>query len=205
MLRILGRRTSSNVEKVLWTATELGIPFTREDVGGPFGGNRTPDYLAMNPNGLVPTVIDGDLVMWESNSVCRYICNKFGGDRLYPKAPERRVLIERWMDWQLSVVVPAVVPLFMLLVRTPEDKRDPAIVAKLAGDAEAPFKILERHLAGRKYLEGEDATLADIGPAIWTYRWFTLGYGDRNGNLGAWYRRMTERPAFREHIMIPLA
>ena len=193
------------MQKVVWTLSELGIEFTREDVGGPYGGNHTPEYLRMNPNGLVPTVIDGDLVMWESNAVCRYICNKFGGERLYPKAPERRVLVERWMDWQLSTIVPALVPLFMMLVRTPEAKRDPAMIAKLRGEAEEPFKILERHLAGRTYLEGDDATLADIGPAIWTYRWFTLGYGDQSGHLGAWYRRMAERPAYREHIMIPLA
>jgi glutathione S-transferase len=205
MLRILGRRTSSNVQKVLWVAGELGIPFEREDVGGSFGGNNTPDYLRLNPNGLVPTVIDGDLVLWESNSICRYLANRHGAAQLYPTAPGPRALVERWMDWQLSVVVPALVPLFITLIRTPEDKRDPAAIARLHEDAAAPFRILEAALDGRPYLEGDHLTLADIGVGIWTHRWFGLGYGEADSHLGAWYRRLGEHPAYREHVMIPLS
>ena len=204
MLKILGRKTSSNVQKVLWVATELGVPFEREDVGGPFGRNREPDYLRLNPNGLVPTVFDGDLVMWESNSICRYLCNRYGPTGLYPAEPGRRALVERWMDWQLSVVVPALVPLFMLLVRPPEAQRDPAAIARLKTYAEEPFRILEARLAGRAYLEGDAPTLADIGNGIWAHRWFGLGYGDADSNLGAWYRRLGERPAYRQHVMIAL-
>lgn len=205
MLKIWGRASSSNVQKVLWCCAELDLAFERVDHGGPFGGNRDPEYLKLNPNGLVPTVIDGDLVMWESNTICRYLAATRGGERIYPSDPAGRTHVERWMDWQLSVMVPAVVPLFMLLIRTAPEKRDPATIEKLRVQAEAPFALLENALAGRAFLEGDAPTLADIGNAIWTYRWFTLGYGDQNRNLGAWYRRMTERPSFREHIMIPLA
>ena len=87
MLKIWGRATSSNVQKVLWCCAELGIEFERIDLGGPFGGNRDPEYLTLNPNGLVPTVKDGDLVMWELNTICRYLAATHDGERLYPRTP----------------------------------------------------------------------------------------------------------------------
>jgi len=99
MLKIWGRTTSSNVQKVLWCCAELGLEYERVDLGGPFGGNQDPEYLALNPNGLVPTVKDGDLVMWESNTICRYLCTTHNGERLYPTAPAIRTHVERWMDW----------------------------------------------------------------------------------------------------------
>ena len=104
MLKIWGRASSSNVQKVLWCCAELDIEFERVDVGGPFGGNRDPEYLAMNPNGLVPTVKDGDLVMWESNTICRYLAATRNGEHLYPRDPAARTHVERWMDWQLAVI-----------------------------------------------------------------------------------------------------
>ena len=106
MLKIWGRATSSNVQKVLWCCAELDIEFERVDVGGPFGGNRDPEYLALNPNGLVPTVKDGDLVMWESNTICRYLAATRNGEHLYPRDPAARTHVERWMDWQLAVIGP---------------------------------------------------------------------------------------------------
>ena len=102
MLKIWGRTTSSNVQKVLWCCAELGLEYERVDLGGPFGGNQDPEYLALNPNGLVPTVKDGDLVMWESNTICRYLCTTHGGERLYPKDPAARTHIERWMDFWMD-------------------------------------------------------------------------------------------------------
>jgi glutathione S-transferase len=108
------------------------------------------------------------------------------------------------MDWQLSVIIPAVVPLFVTLIRTPEDQRDPAAIARLREAAAAPFRLLEAALDRNPYLEGEALTLADIGAGIWTHRWFGLGYGDPDGNLGAWYRRLGERAGYRQHVMIPL-
>ncbi|HEY5210027.1 MAG TPA: glutathione S-transferase family protein [Stellaceae bacterium] len=205
MLRILGRTTSSNVQKVLWTATTLGVPFEREDVGGRHGRNREADYLALNPNGLVPTVFDGDLVMWESNSVCRYLCNRYGPSAIYPAEPAKRVLVERWMDWQLSVMVPALVPLYFLLFRLPEAKRTPDAIVRLAQDTAAPFAILEARLADRLYLEGDAPTLADIGNGIWAHRWFSMGQGNRDSNVGRWLQRLSENDAFRQHVVeVPL-
>jgi glutathione S-transferase len=201
MLRILGRKTSSNVQKVLWTATMLGVPFAREDVGGRHGGNRAADYLALNPNGLVPTVFDGELVLWESNSVCRYLCNKYGPGPIYPADPAQRALVERWMDWQLSVMAPALVPLYFLLFRSPEAARTPEAVARLAKDTEAPFNILKARLADRPYLEGDAPTFADIGNGIWAHRWFSMGQGNRDSNVGRWLARLADNAAFRKHVI----
>src|SRR5512147_2782473 len=124
MIKVWGRTDSSNVQKVLWCLAELGVDFERQDWGGKFGGNKTQDYLAMNPNGLVPTIKDGDFILWESNSIMRYINAKYGNDKLLPSTPEGMANANRWMDWQLSVLNPTIVPLFWNLIRTPEDKRD---------------------------------------------------------------------------------
>ena len=124
MLKIWGRASSSNVQKVLWCCAELDIEFERVDVGGPFGGNRDPDYLAMNPNGLVPTVKDGDLVMWESNTICRYLAATRNGEHLYPRDPAARTHVERWMDWQLAVIGGPMGQLLFGLVRSTPEARD---------------------------------------------------------------------------------
>jgi glutathione S-transferase len=205
MLRILGRNTSQNVQKVLWTAATLGLPAAREDVGGRHGGNQTPEYLALNPNGLVPTVFDGDLVMWESNSICRYLCNRYGPNPAYPTEPARRVLVERWMDWQLSVMNAALTPLYFLLYRLPAAQRTPDEIARRAAPTGAPFAILEAQLKGRDYLEGDGPTLADVGNGIWAHRWFAMGQGDKNSAVGQWYRLLCDNAAFRQHIVdVPL-
>jgi glutathione S-transferase len=201
MLKILGRTTSSNVQKVLWTATTLGVAFEREDVGGKHGRNRELDYLALNPNGLVPTVFDGELVMWESNSVCRYLCNKYGPHAAYPADLGRRALVERWMDWQLSVMAPALTPLYFLLYRLPAEQRTPDEIARRAKDTESPFKILEARLADRPYLEGDAITLADIGNGIWAHRWFSMGQGNRDSHVGRWLARLTDNAVFRKHVI----
>lgn len=205
MLRILGRNSSQNVQKVLWTATTLGVALTREDVGGRHGRNQTPEYLALNPNGLVPTVFDGDLVMWESNSICRYLCNRYGPNAAYPTEPARRVLVERWMDWQLSVMNAALTPLYFLLYRLPAEQRTKEEIARRAAATPAPFQILEAQLKGRDYLEGDGPTLADIGNGIWAHRWFAMGQGDKNSAVGQWYRRLCDNAAFRQHVVeVPL-
>ena len=113
MLKIWGRTDSSNVQKVLWCCGEIGLEFNRVDWGGKFGGNKDQAYRDMNPNGLVPTIQDGDFVLWESNSIMRYLVEKYGHGRLLPSTPEGRANANRWMDWQLSTFNPIIVPLFL--------------------------------------------------------------------------------------------
>jgi glutathione S-transferase len=205
MLKIWGRASSSNVQKVLWCCAELDIPFERVDLGGPFGGNRDAEYLKMNPNGLVPTVIDGDLVMWESNTICRYLAATRGGERLYPKDPAGRTHVERWMDWQLAVVGPPMGQLLFALVRTAPEARDVAAIEAARRRAAAAWTIVDDEVKERPYLGGQSLSLAEIVLGTPIYRWFTFAIERPNlVNLRAWYDRLRARPGFKAHIETPI-
>lgn len=207
MLRIWGRKDSSNVQKVLWCCGELGIAYERVDIGGRFGGNRERPYLDLNPNGLVPTLEDEGFVLWESNSIVRYLVDKYGGGWLLPATPEGRGDASRWMDWQLTTLGPAIVPLFWGLVRTPENKRDPTAVREALDKTAQAWRIVEEHLAKTKraYLAGAEFSIGDIPLGIWAYRWFNMPIERPDlPHLKAWYGRLCERPAYRTHVMIPL-
>jgi glutathione S-transferase len=205
MIKIWGRATSSNVQKVLWCCAELGIAFDRVDLGGPFGGNQDPEYRALNPNGLVPTVRDGDLVLWESNTICRYLAATRAGESLLPAAPAARALVERWMDWQLSTAGPPMGALLYGLVRTRPEQRDHAAIEAARRKALAAWTIVEDALDGRQWLAGPALSMAEIVLGTLVYRWHTLPL-ERPvlRNLAAWYERMRERPGFKTHIEIPI-
>jgi glutathione S-transferase len=205
MLKIWGRTTSSNVQKVLWCCAELGIAFERVDLGGPFGGNRDTEYLAMNPNGLVPTVKDGELIMWESNTICRYLASTRGGARLYPTEPGRRTHVERWMDWQLSVVGPPMGVLLFGLIRSKPEERDHAAIEAARRRAVAAWTIVEDELANRLYLAGDELTLAEITLGTMVYRWHTFPI-ERPAlpRVKDWYERLRPRPAFKQFIEIAI-
>lgn len=205
MLKIWGRTTSSNVQKVLWCCSELAIPFERVDLGGPFGGNQDPEYLAMNPNGLVPTVRDGDLILWESNTICRYLATTHHGERLYPTAPAARALVERWMDWQLSTVGPPMGALLFGLIRTKPEQRDHAAIEAARRRALAAWAIVEDELDSHPFLGGSELTLAEIVLGTLVYRWHAFPMERPSlKNLRSWYERMRERPGFKTHIEIPI-
>ena len=201
MLKIWGRATSSNVQKVLWCCAELDLEFERVDVGGPFGGNRDPEYLAMNPNGLVPTVKDGDLVMWESNTICRYLAATRNGEHLYPRDPAARTHVERWMDWQLAVIGPPMGQLLFGLVRSTPETRDPAAIEAARRRAAAAWTIVDDEVKDRPYLAGDHLSLAEIVLGTQIYRWFAFPIERPElPNLRAWYDRMHQRPGFKKHI-----
>lgn len=205
MRRILGRLTSVNVMKAVWAAEELGVDYAREDVGGAFGGNRTPQYLAMNPNGLVPVLVEDDgFTLWESNTIVRY----FGATHpspLWPEGARERARLERWMDWQLSRLTDPMRVIFWALVRTPPDKRDMDAVGRAAGEAAALWSILESHFAENFYLGGETFTLADIPAGCFVHRWFSLPITRPNlPAVQAWYERLLERPAYAQYVARPL-
>lgn len=206
MIKIWGRKDSSNVQKVLWCCGELGVAFERVDIGGRFGGNKDKPYLDLNPNGLVPTIEDGSFVLWESNSVVRYLADKYGQGKLLPSTPEGRASANRWMDWQLTTLGPAFGPLFLGLIRTPKEKQDQAAIDDALKKTTKTWEIVELYLGRTPYLAGEAFSIGDIPLGIWAYRWFNLPIKRPElPRLGAWYERLTERAAYRTHIMIPLA
>lgn len=207
MLHIIGRNNSSNVQKVLWTCAELDVDFKRTDLGGPFGGNDDPEYRAKNPNGLIPTIEDGDLVLWESNSIVRYLAAKHDDGRgFYPTDPGARALAERWMDWQLSVIWPALLPAFLNLIRTPEDQRDMKAVEIAVAKAGEAAKILDAHLKTNDYLGGADFTIGDIPVGVVIYRYMNLDIARPElPNLTAYYARLCDRPGYQKYLMIGLS
>src|ERR1700729_1449536 len=152
-LKIWGRANSVNVQKVLWCLSELDLAFQRIDAGMAFGLNREPDYLAMNPNGRVPTLVDGDFVLWESNSIMRYLVLAYAPQSpLYPQAPKLRAGVDRWLDWTLSTLQPVERPVFWGLVRTPAEARDMIAIQKDADPAAAEWRIVDTELGTRSFV-----------------------------------------------------
>jgi glutathione S-transferase len=208
MLKIWGRNTSSNVQKAMWAVGELKLPHERIDIGGPFGKNREPAYLAMNPNGLVPTLEEDDgWLLWESNSVVRYLAAKYDKDNvLEPSDLRERALAGKWMDWQLSVAGPAIFHLFWGLVRTPPEKRDMAAIETSKQKTTDAMKILDAQLGRTTFVAGERFSYGDIPAGIICYRYLRLAEGRPPlPNLERWFGEISSRPAFKEHVSsIPL-
>jgi glutathione S-transferase len=207
MLRVWGRANSSNVMKILWLLEALRLPYERIDVGGPFGKTDTPDYRAMNPTGLVPTLQDGDFVLWESNAILRYICNAYAPETtLYPPDIRQRASIDRWMDFQQTRLGPPMTTVFIGLVRTPEAERNHTAIAAAVASLATILAIVDSQLAAHTYMVGEQLTLADIVLGIFVHRWFTMPI-DRVEfpSLTRWYDGLLQMPIYRQHIAIPLS
>jgi glutathione S-transferase len=201
-LTVLGRSNSSNVQKVMWLLDEIEQPCVRVDVGGQFGGNKDADYLAKNPNGVVPTLIHGEVVVWESNTILRYLANRFRANGLYPADSIERSMVDRWMDWQLSSLGPANRALFQRIIRTPvEQRRQDAIDEACDQNAEL-FGLLDRFLGRSEYLGGASFSIADIAVGPLAYRWFTLPVERPHfPNVKRWYDLLCGREAFRKHVI----
>ena len=209
MIKIWGRNNSSNVQKAMWAVEELKLERQRIDIGGAFGRNKEPAYLAMNPNGLVPTLEEEDgFLLWESNSIIRYLAGKHDkAGVLEPKDAKTRALASQWMDWQLSVVAPAITPAFWGLIRTPEDKRDMAAIKASQERTVAAMQIMDRQLAKTRFLAGDAFSYGDIPVGVMCYRYRQL-VPDRPAtpSLDRWYETIAKRKAFRDHVgSIPLS
>jgi glutathione S-transferase len=207
-LTIWGRANSVNVQKVLWCLRELDVAYERIDAGMAFGKNNEPAYLAMNPNGRVPTLVDGDFVLWESNSVMRYLSLAYGqGSSIYPQAPQQRAAVDRWLDWTLSTLQPVDRPVFWALVRTPPEKRDMVAIQKDV-DAEAVvWRIADAQLATRAFIEGDQFTIADIAIGAYARRWLGVEgvTKPKLPNLDRWFAQFAARPGFVQFIAPPMS
>ncbi|WP_431285134.1 glutathione S-transferase family protein [Humitalea sp. 24SJ18S-53] len=206
MLKILGRKTSSNVMKLLWLCEDLAIPYTREDFGGPFGRTHEPDYLAKNPNALVPTIEEDDgFTLYESNAILRYLASTRGGEALYPTDARKRAKVDQWLDWQLGTNNRPMTVMFLTLIRTPEAERNMTAVARARDEAEALWRIVEAQLAAHPYLCGDNLTLADIALGIFVHRWFVLPIARPDlPHLAAWYARLKTHKGYADNCLAPL-
>jgi glutathione S-transferase len=207
-LTIWGRKNSVNVQKVLWCLAELDLPYQRIDAGMAFGKNNTADYLAMNPNGRVPTLVDGDFVLWESNSIMRYLNLAYGkGSAIYPHDAKGRAAVDRWLDWTLSTLQPVDRPVFWGLVRTPPDQRDMVALQKDAEAEAVVWRVVETQLQNRRFIEGDQFTIADIALGAFARRWFGVEgvTKPKLPNTERWFAQFSQRPGFVEFIAPPMS
>lgn len=205
MIRVYGRATSSNVQAVMWGAAELGLEVERLDYGHVHGGTDTPEFRAMNPNGLVPVLRDGDLVMFESCAILRYLAARYGdGGAFWPADPVARGPVDMWAEWaKLTALTNFSGPIFWSRVRTPAASRDEAALARAIEAFEGRLDILEGQIGQKAYVCGDDLTLADIVVGHVLFRWFDMDIPRRpRPVLEAYYGRLTARPAYREHVMV---
>jgi glutathione S-transferase len=196
MLKIWGRLSSINVKKVVWTAQELGLDIQRTEAGGLFGLVKTPEYMRLNPNSLVPVIEDEDYVLWESNVIVRYLCARHSSGDMYPTELRERFDAERWMDWQQTTLNPASRAGFWQLVRTPPEQRNAALIAESNAAVESLMALLDAHLAQHSFMVGERFTMADIPLACEVHRWFGLPQARQSRPaIERWYDGISARQA----------
>jgi glutathione S-transferase len=206
MLKIWGRITSVNVQKVVWAADELGLAYERLEAGGAFGVVATPEYRRMNPNSLVPVIEDDGFVLWESNAIVRYLAAKHSPGELWPEDLRRRADIDRWMDWQATTFTPAMRDAFWQLVRVAPEKRDTALVEASRVASEKAAAVLEAHLAGREFVAGGAFSPADIVLGCAAHRWLNLPLArEPRPEIERWYAVLRTRPGARQVLSTPVA
>jgi len=203
-IEIWGRTTSSNVQAVLWAIAELGLDFERHDVGGTFGKTDTDEYRQMNPMGLVPTLRDGDLVLFESNAIIRYLAAQYGADAFWPKNAGRRAELDVWAEWSKTSVYSALIKtVFWQLIRTPAAERNVAALDAGIVEVTGLMTIFEQHLGDQKYLGGAELSFADISFGHLLFRYFTLELDRKElPYLRGYYDRLCARSAYAKHVMI---
>ena len=205
MVRILGRPNSINVQKVMWLSAEIGLDVERLDIGGAFGGNDTPDYLAKNPTGLVPTLEDGNFVLWESQAILQYLAEKYGASPWWPAKIEDRAQARQWMDFYISNMHAHMTVLFWTLIRTPPEKRDMDALEAARQKAARFFGMVDAHLAKNPFMTGTAPTIGDIPLGCAAYRWHNLDIERPDlPHLKAWYEKLASRLAFQQNVMLPL-
>lgn len=197
MLTILGRLTSANVQKLTWLCDECDIEFKREDVD-----YHAPQYLHLNPNAKIPTVIDGDFVIWESHAILQYLCTKHALSTWNPTDLRASARVRQWMDWSSCECYRAAEPVWIGMVLTPAGHRDMTAIGKARDALSKKVAMLDKHLAGSKYIAGDTITIGDMPLAILTYRWFEMPIEREDyPNLGRWYDSIAARPAFKKNVI----
>ena len=204
MLEIWGRKNSSNVMPVMWTAGELGLAHIRHNAGGTFGGLDSDEYGQMNPNRLVPTMKDNGLVLWESSAIIRYLASQYGKGTLWPIDTAQLAVADQWMEWMKTTALPQFFPIFFQLIRTAQQDQDLALIKKKLGSLGQALQIFDDRLSDHPYVAGETLTMGDIPMGVMAYRYYNLDIERPElPNFERWYQRLCERPAYQQHVMIP--
>ncbi len=205
MIRVWGRTDSSNVQAVMWCLAELGLEVERIDAGHRFGVVDTAEYRAMNPNGTVPTLMDGDgPPLWESGAILRYLAGAYGPETFWPADPFARADVDRWAEWaKINVAMKFTAPVFWRVVRTAPSRQDPTAIAAALDALSVNLQIAESRLAEHPFLVGEALTLADIQFGHCLYRYFDMDIARPDlPHLNTYYARLADRPAYRAHVMV---
>jgi glutathione S-transferase len=203
-ITLWGRLNSANVQKAVWVLEELELPYEHVPLGGSHGGNDTPEYLAMNPNGLVPTLRDGDVTVWESHAVVRYLSAEYGSGLLFPMEARDRAVVDQWTDWTATTFQPAWISVFWSKVRTPVERQDQAAINRSVAATNRCFEMMELRLGKVPYLGGDQFTYADIVAGAAMYRWATMDIERTElPAVEAWHERLNGRRAFRKAINVP--
>ena len=205
MIEILGRDNSINVQKVMWCSAELQLKVKRTNIGGAFGGNDDESYLLKNPNGTIPTLIHENFILWESNSIVRYLCEYSKISPWFPNSLAKRSHAHQWMDWYLTSLHPHMTTIFFQLIRTSESDRDQASVHNAVEAASKFWRILDNHLEKHDYILGEEISMGDIPLGCAAYRWLNLEIKRPDlQNLNRWWNLLSKRPSYKSHVMLPL-
>lgn len=205
MLKLWGRNNSTNVKKPLWCLEELKVPYTRIDAGGAFGIVGEPEFVAKNPNKLVPCLEDGELVLWESNAIVRYLAARYGEGSLWNTDPAQRAEADKWMDWATSTLAAPFRPVFWNMVRTAPEQRDMAAVQTGLAECSKLLTIVDQTLATQPYLSGESLGMGDIPLGCFAYAWFEMPIERPDlPHLRDWYDRLRQRPAYQVAVLTPL-
>ena len=205
MIKVWGRASSSNVQALMWTIGELGLPYERHDVGFTYGGSNTPEFLAMNPNGTIPVLQDGEQPpLWETGAIVRYLAGKYADDAFWPRDLEERAVVDKWAEWaKLNVAHNFTVPIFWAIARTAPSKRNAEAIHQAITDFESFLAIADAQLAQHSFLASNNFSLADIQFGHVLYRYFDVDIQRSNfSNIETYYRRLSEREAYIEHVAI---
>jgi glutathione S-transferase len=204
MIELWGRSNAYNVQKPLWLLAELGLDFKHTDIGRNSGDLESAEFLALNPRARVPVLRLDGAVVWESNSILRYLANQFEATELYPADPLQRSQVERWMDWELASLQPAFIDLFWGYYRTPATARKASFIDAAQQQCRVQFELLDGHLSRQSYLAGETFSLADIACGVCLFRYFNMGLEvEQPAQVMRWYRQLSQRDSFRHTIMQP--
>lgn len=206
MLKIWGRKNSSNVRKALWCAEELGLAYETQDAGGAFGVVDTPEYRAMNPNGRIPVIEDDGFVLWESNAIVRYLAARHAaGSKWFPADVQARASAEKWMDWTTSSFAEPFRQVFWGVLRTPADQQDWVAINAAQKTCEQLLSMVDQALAQKPYLSGDEIGAGDIPLGSFIYAWFEMPIERAPmPHLQAWYARLKQRPAYQKAVMTAL-